>query len=190
MPFYRIFVLPKTANMKKVLFTGVLVSLLASCSTSTDQVADTENTSQTETVAEDELVSVIPNRKMTTEIDGMTCVMGCGGSIRKELLSTGAVSRCSFDFKGIDETSSAMIEFDKEKISADEIVNLIMNLNDGQFTLGEMSTETIAMKVEEDSSSEKSASSEKEEISPINVSSSSGIQLPNFIDLISELLIH
>ena len=143
--------------MKKVLFTGILVSLLASCSTSTDQVTNAEEKSQNETITEDELVSVIPNRKMTTEIDGMTCVMGCGGSIRKELLSTGAVSRCSFDFKGIDETSSAMIEFDKDKISADEIADLLKKINEGQFTLGEMSTETIAMEVEEDTSSEKSS---------------------------------
>ena len=83
-----------------------------------------------------------------------------------------------------------MIEFDKDKISADEIADLLKKINEGQFTLGEMSTETIAMEVEEDTSSEKSSAPEKKEISPISVSSSSGIQLPNFIDLISELLIH
>jgi hypothetical protein len=176
--------------MKKVLFTGILVSLLVSCSTSTDQVADTENKAQTETISEDELVAVIPNRKMTTEIDGMTCVMGCGGSIRKELLNTGAVSRCSFDFKGIDETSTAMIEFDKDKITADEIAELLEKINDGQFTLGAMSTETIAMEVEDEVTTESTSTSEKEKISSVNVSSSSGIQLPNFIDLISELLVH
>ena len=177
--------------MKKVLFTGILVSLLASCSTSSDQVSDTENKAETsENISEEDLVAVIPNRKMTTEIDGMTCVMGCGGSIRKELLKTGAVSRCSFDFKGIDETSSAMIEFDKEKISADEIADLLKTINDGQFTLGEMSTEAVAVEIEEDISSDEPSSSDKEEISAINVSTSSGIQLPNFIDVISDLLIH
>ena len=176
--------------MKKFLFTGVLISLLASCSTSTDQVSKAENSTKSENISEDELIAVIPNRMMTTEIDGMTCVMGCGGSIRKELLKTGAVSRCSFDFNGIDETSAAMIEFDKDKISADEIADLIKKINEGQFTLGEMSTESIALNLEEDTSSDESSSSDKKEITPINVSSSSGIQLPNFIDLISELLIH
>jgi len=175
--------------MKKVLFTGILISLIASCSTSTDQVSSEEK-AQNDNLTEEELVAVIPNRKMTTEIDGMTCVMGCGGSIRKELLNTGAVSRCSFDFKGIDETSTAMIEFDKDKISADEIAELIKKLNDGQFTLGEMSTESIAVEVNEETDTNTSSSTQKEEVAPINVSSSSGIQLPNFIDLISELLIH
>ena len=95
--------------MKKFLYTGVLDSILVSCSTSTDQEADSKETETSQTIKESDLVAVTPNRKMTTEIDGMTCVMGCGGSIRKELLNTGAVSRCSFDFKGIDETSTAMI---------------------------------------------------------------------------------
>lgn len=176
--------------MKKFLFTGILISLLAACSTSTDQVSETEKDAQTESIDEKDLVAVIPNRKMTTEIDGMTCVMGCGGSIRKELLKTGAVSRCSFDFEGIDETSSAMIEFDKDKISADEIADLLKKINDGQFTLGEMSTESIALEVEETTGSDESSSSNKKEVNPISVSSSSGIQLPNFIDLISKLLVH
>ena len=178
--------------MKKYFFTVVLVSLLASCSTSTDPVSVNENDSQSKKIEENDLVAVTPNRIMTTEIDGMTCVMGCGGAIRKELLSTGAVSRCSFDFKGIDETSTAMIEFDKDKISADEISELIKKLNDGQFSLGKMSTESIAMEIEDLNESKTSSVSDKKEkeITPINVSSSSGIQLPNFIDLISELLVH
>lgn len=175
--------------MKKFLFTGILVSLLAACSTSTDQVS--EKDSDSEQIEESDLVTVIPNRMMTTEIDGMTCEMGCGGSIRKELLKTGAVSRCSFDFKGIDKTSSAMIEFDKDKISADEIADLLKEINDGQFTLGKMSTESMSVEVEETTGSdESSTSSEKDDVAAINVSSSSGIQLPNFLDLISELLIH
>jgi copper chaperone CopZ len=176
--------------MKKFLFTGVLVSLLVSCSTSTDQASKSEEINSSQAIEEDGLVAVTPNRKMTTEIDGMTCVMGCGGSIRKELLNTGAVSRCSFDFQGIDETSSAMIEFDKDKISADEIAELIKKLNDGQFSLGKMSTETMTKKVEETTESDQIVSSEKKDINPINVSTSSGIQLPNFIDLISTLLVH
>lgn len=176
--------------MKKFLFTGVLVSLLVSCSTSTDQVSESVESESTQAIEEDDLVAVTPNRKMTTEIDGMTCVMGCGGSIRKELLNTGAVSRCSFDFQGMDETSSAMIEFDKDKISADEIAELIKKLNDGQFSLGKMSTETITAEVDETAECDHATSCEKKDINPINVSSSSGIQLPNFIDLISTLLVH
>ncbi len=176
--------------MKKFLFTGILVSLLASCSTSTNQVAESEKSEPTDRVEEKDLVAVTSNRKLTTEIDGMTCVMGCGGSIRKELLSTGAISRCSFDFKGIDETSSAMIEFDKDKISADEIAEMIKKINDGQFSLGKMSTESIALEVDESAETKESVSTKKKEMNPINVSSSSGVQLPNFIDLISELLVH
>lgn len=176
--------------MKKFLFTGVLISLLASCSTSSDQVSESEKNTDSQTIKESDLVAVTPNRLMTTEIDGMTCVMGCGGSIRKELLKTGAVSRCSFDFKGIDKTSSAMIEFDKDKISADEIADLLKEINEGQFTLGKMSTDAIASETVEANEPISSSSPEKKDVKTIKVSTSSGIQLPNFIELISELLIH
>lgn len=174
--------------MKKFLFTGVIAAVVVSCSTATNEVSQQEG-DPTETIQEEELIAVTPNRKMTTEIDGMTCVMGCGGSIRKELLKTGAVSRCSFDFKGIDETSSAMIEFDKDKISADEIAEILSTINDGQFTLGEMSTETMAVEVDDSEVTEETSTSKKD-VSAINVSTSSGIQLPNFIDLISDWLVH
>ncbi len=175
--------------MKKFLFTGIVAAIAVSCSTSTDQVSESQQESA-EVIQEQELIAVTPNRKMTTEIDGMTCVMGCGGSIRKELLNTGAVSRCSFDFKGIDKTSTAMIEFDKDKISADEIADIISKINEGQFTLGKMSTEAMAVEVNDTEVSEENTTTSKEDVSPINVTSSSGIQLPNFIDLISEWLVH
>ena len=69
--------------MKKFLFTGILVSLLAACSTSTDQVSTKETDAKSDKIEENDLVAVVPNRTLTTEIDGMTCEMGCGGSIRK-----------------------------------------------------------------------------------------------------------
>lgn len=175
--------------MKKFLFTGIVAAMAVSCSSSSDQLSDNQQ-ENAEVIQEQELIAVTPNRKLTTEIDGMTCVMGCGGSIRKELLNTGAVSRCSFDFKGIDATSTAMIEFDKDKISADEIAAIISKLNDGQFTLGKMSTETIAVEVNDTEVSEENSAPSKDDVSSINVSSSSGIQLPNLIDLISDWLVH
>lgn len=175
--------------MKKILFTGIIVSLAVSCSTSTDQVADVHADKKKSDLSEKELVTVIPNRKLLIEIDGMVCEMGCGGAIRKELKASGGVSRCSFDFAGENVTSSASIEFDKDKISADEISALIRKLNDGQFTVGKMSTETVAPELKNANDSGQTESNSKK-AAPINVSSNSGIQLPNFIDLLSELIVH
>ena len=42
---------------------------------------------------------VVSNKIVAMEIEGMTCVMGCGASIRKELYTTEAVSSVEFDFK-------------------------------------------------------------------------------------------
>lgn len=175
--------------MKKVLFVGILVSLVAACGSSSNEANASEKSTKSDKIAEKELTAVIPNRKLTLEIDGMVCEMGCGGSIRKELTATGAVSRCSFDFKGENVSSSATIEFDKDKITADQIAALIKKLNDGQFSVGKMTTETITAEINESLEGNETKSSEKEVV-PVHVSSSSGIQLPNFIELLSELLIH
>ncbi len=176
-------------DMKKFVYSGIIVTLLASCSTSTEQVSMMDDASKGTKHAEKELLAVESNRKLILEIDGMVREMGCGGSIRKELKATGAVSRCTFDFADENATSTASIEFDKDNISADEIAELIKQLNDGQFTIGKMSTQPLAVEVK-NSTDPGQAESFSEKPAPINVSSSSGIQLPNFIDLLSSLLIH
>ena len=75
------------------------------------------------------------------EIEGMTCVMGCGASIRKELYTTKAVSSVEFDFKEDRKINTAKIAFDSAKISIDEMVSIISNMNEKQFSLGKISEE-------------------------------------------------
>lgn len=175
--------------MRKILYVGVLVSLVAACGSSSDQSKTTESSAKSEKVTEKELVSVIPNRSLTLDVDGMVCEMGCGGSIRKELKKTGAVARCSFDFKGENVSSTATIEFDKDKISADQIAHLIKQLNEGQFSVANMTTETIAVEHSKSSNAQATKSSDKA-TAPVQMDGGSGIQLPNFLGLLSELLIH
>ena len=175
--------------MKKILYVGILVSLVAACESSSEQSKSNDSSAKSETLDEKELVSVIPNRKLTLEVDGMVCEMGCGGTIRKELKSTGGVARCSFDFKGENVPSTATIEFDKDKISADQIAKMIKQLNDGQFSVSKMSTETITS--EETKSSDTHEVKSTAKTSPtVQMSEPSRIQLPNFLGLLSELLIH
>ncbi len=175
--------------MKKILFVGILVSLVAACESSSEQSKSSDSSPKKEKLNEKELVSVIPNRKLTLEVEGMVCEMGCGGTIRKELKSTGAVAQCSFDFKGENVPSTATIEFDKDKISADQIAKMIKELNDGQFSVSKMSTETITAEVSESSDAKEVKSTGKKSAS-IQMAEPSQIQLPNFLGLLSELLVH
>jgi copper chaperone CopZ len=89
------------------------------------------------------LKKVVPTKKLTIDVSGMTCEHACGGSIRMALKETNAVDRVSFDFETDRKTNKAFIAFDDKKISEKEIVTIIEKINDKQFTTGEAITTTI-----------------------------------------------
>jgi len=93
---------------------------------------------------EKRVVEVIPNKLLTLEVEGMSCEMNCGGSIRKELKKTGAISRVEFVWVEEAERQSTKISYDDTKISDKEILTLIENMNDGQFTTYGAKTEKIS----------------------------------------------
>ena len=56
-----------------------------------------------------------------------------GGTIRSELWETAAIESCEFDFEQGRERNIAKIAFDKDKITVDQIISIVSNLNEGQF---------------------------------------------------------
>lgn len=170
--------------MRNALFGLSLVGLLAACSSSkADTVVSDKNTAK-------EIVSaLIPNRMLTVDIDGMVCQMGCGGSIRKELSETNAVGQCSFDFEEGRETNIATIEFDKDLITADEISKIISEINDGQFIISESNASAVESR-EDTSNAPKSSENTSEELRSVNMTSTSVYELPNLLEIFSNLLIH
>ena len=164
--------------MKFVLFSIGMIALVTSCAETSVEQAKTE----TEEVQK----IVVPNKVLTVEIDGMVCQMGCGSAIRKALLETGGVSSCEFDFEEDRKTNISKISFDKNAVSADKLVKIISELNKGQFTTGQVKTVTLSDVAGHD---EIKTSDVKPEKSTVNVSSSSGIQLPNFLEMLSSLLV-
>lgn len=89
------------------------------------------------------LEKVVPTKKLTVDVNGMSCEHACGGSIRMALKETNAVDRVSFDFETDRKTNKAFIAFDDKKISEKDIVNIIEKINDKQFTTGEAITTSI-----------------------------------------------
>lgn len=63
-------------------------------------------------------------------IDGMTCEMGCAKTIEEKVAEMNGVAGCNVDFEG----KTATVEYDKSKVSEEEIVKTISALNDGQYT--------------------------------------------------------
>lgn len=173
--------------MKKVIFSTLIIASLTACSTSTEK---TEVAVESKPLPQLAQVEVTPNRVMTMQIDGMVCQMGCGGSIRKELKGTEAIANCEFDFEDGRETNTATISFDKEKISADEIIKIVSEMNEKQFTIGDVSTTVLENIPGHEDVTTPETTSEKDAATSVEISSTTGIQLPNLFDLLSELVIH
>ena len=90
------------------------------------------------------MVEVKPNHMLTVEIEGMSCEMNCGGSIRKGLKKTGAVSRVEFKWVEEAEKQITNISYDDTKMNEKQIVALIETLNEGQFTTYPVKSEKIS----------------------------------------------
>lgn len=109
--------------MKKIIVIVSLLALVYSCSSSEDQVQ-----------VEETKVEVVANQVANFDVEGMTCKMGCGGTIRKGLLETGAVERVEIDFEDERPSNIIKVHYDTEKTNETELLAVLNELNNNQFT--------------------------------------------------------
>ena len=166
--------------MKNFMFVFATALTLSACSSDV-KVADN---SGSETEQEVEKAVVHANRVLSMEVEGMVCKMGCGGSIRKGLKATEGVSDVKFDFEEDRASNVATISFDKNIITVDEMVKIVTELNDGQFKVGSISSESIN---EITTSVESTKESHEEAVIEMT---SSRVEMPNLLDLFSGLFTH
>lgn len=164
--------------MKKIfaIFTSIL--FLVSCTSEEKSVIVRKEVNKTVTS------DIKANRIVSMEIEGMTCVMGCGASIRKELFATKAVCSVEFDFEEGRKSNIAEIAFNKDKITVDEIVQLVSKLNDKQFKVGKTSSKEFTCSNPESSCSSNSECTGNKEDCKIKTSTTK-IGIPNFLNLLS-----
>jgi periplasmic mercuric ion binding protein len=117
--------------------------------------------------------NVVANEIATITIDGMTCEVGCAGYIAKKLNKTEGVKSCDIDF----ETKVATVKFDNAQISAEDIKEIIENLNDGQYEVTDMSSETMS-----------SSSSIRTQNSNDEISVRTSIEIPNIFSVLKSIL--
>lgn len=160
--------------MRKIFYVSTLFLALSSCGDSAKEIVKKDTREE---------VAVIPTTKLTVEIDGMECVHACGGSIKKDLKSTGAVSSCKFDFESGRKTNVATIEFDGDKISEKEIVDRISKLNNKQFTVGSINLMDLSQGGKHSENMDKKGDEEV----PLKMTAT-GIEMPNLLDLLSGFL--
>lgn len=74
------------------------------------------------------------NTKLALSVQGMVCKMGCGGSIRKELLATNAVEKVEVDFVEDNESQLITVYYNNSRASKAKLLKVINEMNDKQFT--------------------------------------------------------
>lgn len=129
--------------MKKVVLFLIAGWLVVSCGQQEATTEVAEVTVDTEQMLDDHK-NVVPTAILKAEIAGMTCVKGCGSSIRKELYSLGGVSKVDFDnFDEEEDFNNIKIYYDENKVSQDDIILAITTLEDHKYSLEGPSSEKI-----------------------------------------------
>lgn len=130
-----------------------VVALMLSCSEEKPVVRTEKHDQGDQEKTGQQLPEVKADRLLVVELEGMVCEMGCGGSIRKELYTSNAVKEVSFEFDEEKTVDVAKVAFDRNKITADEIIAIIVAANEGQFNVIKTRSEAYV----DDSFSEKTS---------------------------------
>lgn len=112
-------------SMKTALYLLFSLLFLAACNNATIDKKVSENKPATSNVA---------NTKLALNVNGMVCKMGCGGSIRKELLATNAVEKVEVDFVEDKESQLITVYYNNSRSSKEKLLKVINEMNDKQFT--------------------------------------------------------
>jgi len=106
-----------------------------------DDVVILKRQKLSETQKDTKLKKETPNTVLEVDIEGMTCELGCGGSIRVGVKELGGIHRVRFDFKEGQKKQRAYVSYDSKKVNKNQIIEEIEKLNDGQFIAEEISIE-------------------------------------------------
>ena len=112
----------------KIILVSVVALVLSSC----DQ---TKSSNQVLAVKQEQKSVVKSNAKITFDVEGMVCKMGCGGAIRKNLLQAGGVERVEVDFVEEAKSQGITVHFDSTLTNVSQLKKRIEQTNDGQFTV-------------------------------------------------------
>ncbi|MES2590167.1 MAG: hypothetical protein V4622_14405 [Bacteroidota bacterium] len=175
--------------LKKISFSSIFLSLifLVSCSAEEKKI---KKISKTKIIVKTNEVSA--NRLLTAEVEGMVCKMGCGSSIRKELISTNAVESCEIDYQDNRKQNFVKVAFDEDKITEKKIVSIINTMNEKQFKVGKVETSKLEKEVK--TSPKKQVKQEKVETSNLDEEeveikvSETDIETPNLLQLFSKVV--
>lgn len=109
----------------------LVVATLFACSGNVPEPATTATTAIQRTV--EEVAGTTPGSFADLSIEGMSCEMMCGGSIKKALAKLPGVLSTEIKFVEGDATDHAVVSYDAAQVSDKELVDAIQALYDGQY---------------------------------------------------------
>ncbi len=112
-----------------LLFTAIL----SACSAGEKAPKDEVSTTTIERVVVEEVVNGAAGAIADLSIDGMSCEMMCGSSIKKALAKLPGVNTTEIRFVEGDERDHAVVDYDASKVSDQEMITAIQSLYDGQY---------------------------------------------------------
>lgn len=125
--------------LRTTLLFASLILLLARCGTTVaDQAATAAQTAVVRTVKEVAISSGAPVTTADLTIQGMSCEMMCGGSIKKALAKLPGVNGTEITFQEGDAADHAIVTYDAAQVDDVALVQAVQALYDGQYKVTEV----------------------------------------------------
>ena len=160
--------------------------LFASCSNNDQPVAEVALPGVERVVKEVVISSGEPLAIADLSIDGMSCEMMCGGSIKKALAKLPGIASTEIQFIEGDERDHAIVTYDESKVTDAQMVEAIQALHDGQYKVLAV---TITKQVRGSSgASSDEEPADKEEKGVKASLPSSDVLLPSILALLTSVL--
>jgi len=115
--------------------------LLGAC-TGTDQAAEVKNNSEVN-VTFTEVTGPSEKYLANIAIDGMACEMMCGSKIAGELNGLEGVRNTEIDFKGEGEVNFAVVEFDANTVSEQEMIQTVQAIANGHYKVNAVEVQHV-----------------------------------------------
>ena len=158
----------------RLLFPLVAVALFACSGQAPEAVVD-KPTSSIERI-EEEVADI--------SIDGMSCEMMCGSSIKKALAALPGVNSTEIKFIEGDVRDHAVVNYDAAKISDAQMIDAIQSLYDGQYKVVAVKVTKQVPAVGGAATSGKTA----EEAKPVSVLNPASVVVPGLLSLLAYVL--
>jgi copper chaperone CopZ len=160
-------------------------SFILSCSGGGADVPSAAASSSIERVVKEVAVSSgVPVTMADLRIEGMSCEMMCGGSIKKALAKINGVESTEIVFNEGDVSDHALVTYNEAEVSDEQLVAAIQSLYDGQYKVTGISITRQVKGGSTTGAREVDATEQK----GVSVYEPSSILLPSVLTLLSYIL--